>query len=209
MSDEATEREAELADIERQVRALADTGDHQGAVAVAIERLGDEVYGYVASRSSDDDLADDVFAQACADLFASMPTFEFRCTIRTWFYRLARSAGARHHRTPGNQPERRIALSQVSEAVDQVRTRTRLHLRSEIKDGFRKLRESLDPEDQQLLLLRIDRDLGWNEIAEIVDDVDDPADVARAAARLRQQFQKLKDRLREMAVKQGLIPGPD
>lgn len=193
-------------DVERRVRERIEAADPAAAVAIAVEALGDEVYAYVLSRSRDEDEAADVFSQACADLVASMATFQFRCSLRTWFYRLARSAGARHRASPANQRDRHIALSQVSEAVDQVRTRTKLHLRSEVKDGFRKLRDQLDPDDQQLLQLRIDRDLGWNEIAEIVDDIDDPDKIARAASRLRQQFQKLKDRLRDLAVAEGLIP---
>lgn len=193
-------------DLEQRVRQLATAGDHAAAVELAVHALGDEVYAYVASRSRDEDDAGEVFAQACADLVTSMPAFQFRCSIRTWFYRLARSAGARHRASPGNQRERHVALSQVSEAVDQVRTRTRLHLRTEVKDGFRKLRDQLEPDDQQLLMLRLDRDLGWNEIAEIVEDVDDTAEISRAAARLRQQFQKLKDRLRTLAIAEGLIP---
>jgi RNA polymerase sigma-70 factor, ECF subfamily len=191
---------------EDRVRRLAEAGDTNGATALAIEELGDEVYAYVLARSRDEDEAGDVFSQACADLLSSMPTFGFRCTVRTWFYRLARSAGARHRAAAGNRTDRRIALSQISEAVAQVRTRTHLHMRSEIKDGFRKLREQLDPDEQQLLMLRIDRDLGWNEIAEIVDDIDDPKELVRATARLRQEFQKLKERLRELAVAEGLMP---
>jgi len=196
----------ELSDLDRRLRALADGGDHAAAVALAVDELGDEVYGFVASRSRDDDEAADVFAQACADLVRSMPSFRFGCSMRTWFYRIARSASARHRRSPANQHDRRVALSQVSEVIDQVRTRTELHLRSEVKDGVRRLRERLDPEEQQLLLLRVDRDLGWNEIAQIVDVVDDPAEITRAAARLRQRFQKLKERLRDLAVAEGLVP---
>lgn len=109
-------------------------------------------------------------------------------------------------RSPANRTDRRVALSHISEAIDRVRSRTQLHLRSEVKDGLRKLREQLDPDEQQLLLLRIDRDLGWTEIAEIIDDDDDPKALARASARLRQQFQTLKERLRELAIAEGLIP---
>jgi RNA polymerase sigma-70 factor, ECF subfamily len=191
---------------ERRIRELVEAGDHNGAAALAVGELGDEVYGYVLSRSRDEDEAGDVFAQACTDLLTSLPTFQFRCSMRTWFYRLARTAGARYRAAAGNRTDRRVALSQISEAVDQVRTRTHLHMRSEIKDGFRKLREQLAPDEQQLLTLRIDRDLAWNDIAEIIDDIDDPGEISRAAARLRQEFQKLKDRMRDMAVAEGLIP---
>src|SRR5262249_21011814 len=159
--DDTSENEREIdqvADaVDRRVRALADGGDHGAAAGIVVDELGDEVYAYVVSRSRDEDEAGDIFAQACEDLLASMRSVEFRCSTRTWFYRLARSAGARHRASPNNRSDRRLSLSQVSAAIDQVRSRTRLHMRSEVKDGFRKLREQLDDDDQQLLLLRIDR----------------------------------------------------
>lgn len=193
-------------DIEREVRALADRGDGNGAVTAAIQGYGDEIYSFLLSRLRDEDVASDVFAQACADLLTSLPTFQWRCSLRTWCYRLARAAATRYLRSPSNRPDRRVSLSHVSEAIDRVRSRTQLHLRSEIKDGLRRLREQLDPDEQQLLLLRIDRNLGWSEIAEILDDDDDPKAIARASARLRQQFQSLKERLRELAIAEGLLP---
>jgi RNA polymerase sigma-70 factor (ECF subfamily) len=189
--------------VEREVRALAESGDANGAVTAAVQGYGDEIYSFVVSRLRDDDVAADVFAQACADLVTSMPSFQWKCSLRTWFYRLARSATTRYLRTPGH----RVALSHISEAVDRVRSRTLLHQRSEVKDGLRKLRDQLDPDEQQLLVLRIDRDLGWTEIAEIIEDDDDPKALTRASARLRQQFQSLKERLRELAIAEGLLPG--
>jgi RNA polymerase sigma-70 factor (ECF subfamily) len=196
-------------DIERDVRAHADAGDVNAAITAAIHGFGDEVYSFLMSRLRDDDVASDVFAQASADLLTSLPTFQWRCSLRTWFYRLARSAAARHVRSPSNRPDRRVALSHVSEVIDQVRSRTQMHLRSEVKDGFRKLRDQLDPDEQHLLMLRVDRNLGWSEIAEIVDDDDDPKAITRASARLRQQFQTLKDRLRDLAIAEGLLPADE
>jgi RNA polymerase sigma-70 factor, ECF subfamily len=196
-------------DAERDVRALAEGGDINAAVTLAIQHYGDELYSFLVSRLRDEDTASDVFAQTCTDLLASLATFQWRCSLRTWCYRLARAATTRYLRSPANRSDRRVALSHISEAIDQVRSRTQLHLRSEIKDGLRKLRDQLDDDDQQLLMLRVDRDLGWSEIAEIVDDDDDPKTIARTSARLRQQFQTLKDRLREMAIAEGLLPRSD
>ena len=195
--------------VEREARSLAAAGDANGAVTVAMQGYGDEIYSFVVSRLRDDDVAADVFAQACADLVTSMPSFQWKCSLRTWFYRLARSASTRYLRTPSNRADRRVALSHISEAVDQVRSRTLLHQRSEVKDGLRKLRDQLDADEQQLLVLRIDRDLGWSEIAEIIEDDDDPKAITRASARLRQQFQSLKERLRELAIAEGLLPGDE
>jgi hypothetical protein len=60
-----------------------------------------------------------------------------------------------------------------------------------------------------LLVLRVERRMSWPEIARIVDgerDVGGPelgdAEVAKVAARLRKQFERIKERLRK-----GLRPG--
>jgi RNA polymerase sigma-70 factor, ECF subfamily len=194
-------------EIEGAVRGLCDAGDLDGATTAALRGYGEEVYSFLIARLRSEDQAGDVFSQTCEDLLRSLETFEWRCSLRTWFYRLARSAATRYERSPMNQRRRRVALSQITEAADQVRSRTMVHLRSEVKDGFRKLREQLDADEQMLLVLRVDRNLGWNEIAEILaEDGDDSEDsLKRASARLRQRFQKLKERLRELAAAEGLL----
>lgn len=200
----------ESTETERRVRTCCESGDLDGAVQRTLQAYGDEVFSFLAARLRNDDVAADVFAQACEDLLRVLPAFEWRCSLRTWFYRIARSAAARHLRSPAERSDRRVPLSQVADLANAIRSRTLAHMRSEVKDGVRALREKLDDDEQQLLMLRVDRDLSWNEIAEILDDDDDPQAVARAAARLRQQFQKLKTRLRELAIAEGLIEaGPE
>lgn len=193
-------------ELERRARERCDAREYDRAVALAVEGYGEEVFSFLVSRLRNDDDASDVFAQACEDLLHSMPTFGWRCSLRSWFYRLSRSATVRYQRSPGNRAGRRVPLSNVSELADQVRSRTVAHLRTEVKDQVRKLREQLDEDEQQLLLLRVDRDLSWNEIAEITSDDDlSPGELERASARLRQQFQKLKTRLRELATAEGML----
>ena len=51
--------------------------------------------------------------------------------------------------------------------VDHVRTTTALHLRSEVKDQVSRLRERLEPDEQTLLILRVDRALSWREVAHV------------------------------------------
>ena len=197
-----------VSELDVSVKASCAAGDFRSAARDAVVAYGEEVYTFVLARVRDEDVAGDVFAQACEDLLSSLATFEWRCSLRTWFYRLARSAAARYLRTPNNRAERRVALSEVSEVAAQVRSRTVAHMRSEVKDGVRALRDQLDADEQQLLMLRIDRDLGWDEIAEILSDSElDARELQRASARLRQQFQKLKDRLRELAIAEGLLDG--
>lgn len=191
---------------EASIRELHASGHTHDAVTLAIETYGDEVYGFLASRLRDDDLAADAFAQACEDLYTSIVAFEWRCSMRTWIYKLAHSAAAREIRSA----HRRVPLSQVSDVADRVASRTREYLRTQVKDGFTALRDELAPEDQTLLILRVDRDLDWNEVAEVLSGRELGADdQKRAAARLRQRFKTIKDQLRQRAIAVGLIPAEE
>jgi RNA polymerase sigma-70 factor (ECF subfamily) len=197
-------------ELEAEVRSHCERGDFDAATSAAIRGYGQEVFSFLMARLRAEDRAGDVFSATCESLWTTMSSFEWRCSMRTWLYKLARSAAVREERSPANRRDRRLGLSQVSELVDRVRTRTVAHLRTEVKDEFQKLRDELDPEDQTLLILRIDRGLDWNEIARVVEEDADGAEVddeqvKRAAARVRQRFQKLKKRLRELAEARGLL----
>jgi RNA polymerase sigma-70 factor (ECF subfamily) len=83
-----------------------------------------------------------------------------------------------------------------------MRTATLEIQRTDVKDELRVLREQLDPEEHEILLLRLDRGLPWRDIARILGG-DHQLD-ARAAA-LRKRFERAKERLRKLAIEHGLI----
>jgi RNA polymerase sigma-70 factor (ECF subfamily) len=122
-------------------------------------------------------------------------------------------------------PERNLSLSRTPEVEGLVvlaRTITARYQRTDVKDRFAALRESLDADDQLLLILRVDRQLDWNDIARVFPEdgqgeplavAADPAaaELKRRSALLRNRFQLLKDRLRDEARRAGLLdpPGDD
>jgi RNA polymerase sigma-70 factor (ECF subfamily) len=63
------------------------------------------------------------------------------------------------------------------------------------------LRETLTPEEQTLLHLRIDQALSWDEIALVFGK--DGSSVE--AATLRKRFERLKERLAALARERGLV----
>jgi RNA polymerase sigma-70 factor, ECF subfamily len=71
-----------------------------------------------------------------------------------------------------------------------------------VKDELRVLREQLDPEDHEILLLRLDRELPWRDIARILGGDDQ---ITVRAAALRKRFERTKERLRKLAIEHGLI----
>ena len=71
------------------------------------------------------------------------------------------------------------------------------------------LRASLDVEDQELLMLRVDRSLPWDALVVVLRGEDEAPlsadEQKRQTARLRKRFQLLKDKLRELARREGLL----
>jgi RNA polymerase sigma-70 factor (ECF subfamily) len=88
-----------------------------------------------------------------------------------------------------------------------TRTTTAPYERTDVKDRFRAIRSRLGEEDRLLLSLRVDRDLGWRDIAHvIVGPAAPPADLLRQEVRIRKRFQIIKERLRRWAAEDGLLP---
>jgi RNA polymerase sigma-70 factor (ECF subfamily) len=151
--------------------------------------------------------ASDVFSQFGEDLWAGLSKFKFKSSARTWMYVLARHAAARYRRTPWNKADRRGGESRVQSLVEVARSRTQPWQRTEIKDGFTVIRESLEPDDRILLTLRVDRDLPWDEVARVMLDGEDTdaETLKRECDRLRKRFQLLKTELRKRAQEAGLL----
>jgi RNA polymerase sigma-70 factor (ECF subfamily) len=122
---------------------------------------------------------------------------------------LARNAAYRHgqaaaqrkvHQTFGDD-------SPYGQQVMRHRTNTHLYLKTEVKSRMRELRERLGEEDQALLVLRVDRKLSWKDLAVALSEPDaDARELERKATNLRQRFQQVKQRLRSLAVEDGLLP---
>jgi RNA polymerase sigma-70 factor (ECF subfamily) len=127
--------------------------------------------------------------------------------MRTWLYTLARHAAARFQRAPHRRPGRRVSLSKAGELAARVRTATLPFLRTEAKDRFAQIRNSLDERDRSLLVLRVDRGMTWKEIALVLSSEGERDEVVeREAARLRKRFQSLKEEIRAHARRAGLLP---
>lgn len=193
------------------IRAACEADDYGRAATLLIESFGDQVMGYLVNRLGDEADASEVFSMFAEDVWRGLPGFEWRCSARTWTFTLARYAANRYTKQPQQQAQRHVALDDlegVRELVAEVRDRTLVYLRTVTKTAVQRLREQLDEEDQTLLMLRVDQDLSFRELARVMagptaslseDDLD------REAARLRKRFQAAKDRLRKLAEAEGLL----
>jgi RNA polymerase sigma-70 factor (ECF subfamily) len=157
----------------------------------------------------DADAAGDVFSQFCEDVWNGLGRFRWEGALRAWVYAVARHAAVRYRRTSYERRRRPLDQAQAfTDLEERIRTQTVEFLRTENRSAVDQLREQLAPDERALLILRLDRKLAWNEIAEIMADEGTPRTpeaLRRDAATLRKRFERVKDRLRELAKASGLL----
>jgi len=200
---------------EQPIRDAFERGDLQRAASLLLDAYGSEVLRFLDSRLRDSELASEVFGDFTEDLWRGMAGFRWECSARAWAYTLARHAASRAIRQKRRRGGRNVPLSRagpLSEIAERVRSDTALPLRTEPRDQLVELRRSLPELEQTLLLLRVNRQLAWLDIARILasgplDGVMTlpPEALHAEATRLRKRFQKAKEKLRKLAVEAGLL----
>jgi RNA polymerase sigma-70 factor (ECF subfamily) len=206
--------------LEGSIRAQCDAGAYDDGATLAIKGYGAEIYGFLVTLHRSEEEASDVFATVCENLWRGLPRFGWGSSLRTWVYTITRHASLRHRKNAQRRARGGVPMSQVASMLAaEVRTATQQCMKTEQKDAFTRIRESLPPEDQMLLVLRVDRGLAWNDLARILLGNGDGAEGApemsgenadeetlkREAARLRKRFQLVKEKLVELGRREGLI----
>jgi RNA polymerase sigma-70 factor, ECF subfamily len=153
--------------------------------------------------------ADEVFALVCERVWRGIAAFQWESSARTWVYAIARNTSSNYRRDARVRGKRLTPLEtdgELSALIAKARSETEPYLRTEAKDKLASIRASLDEDDRDLLVLRVDRGLEWKDLARAMSDTPlSDEDATRAAQRLRKRFQLLKDRLVELGRREGLI----
>ncbi|MCY1022633.1 RNA polymerase sigma factor [Pyxidicoccus sp. MSG2] len=193
--------------VEAQLHAHCLQGEYGQAVELAMRAYGPEIRRLMASVLHHPELAKDAFSLFSENLLKGLPGFRWESSFRTWAYRLARNACYHQLHAPAAR-EQPVSEPAANEAQRQ-RTDTQPWRRTVVKERFRALREQLEPHERMLLMLRVDQRLPWTEIARVMAEPDESVTrdaLNRRATALRQQFQRVKARLRSLAIEQGVIP---
>lgn len=185
--------------VETRVLAHSEAGRPDEAATAAIEGYGAAVFGYLRSVLDDEDDARDAYAQWAEDLWKGLPGFRREASLRGWTYRLAWHAACRLRRDPYRARGVRLPTSAASRLAASVAAST--VATGSRRAGLDRLRAQLPPEDRTLLTLRLDRELEWDEVAVVLSAEGAPV----GAAALRKRFERLKERLRELAREEGLL----
>jgi len=199
--------------LERRIRRHHERSELKEAATAAIEGFGPEILGFLVAVVRDKALAGEVFAQFCEELWSRLAAFHWKASFRPWLYGLAWMAWQRLRREPHFR--KTISLpdeTEITAAEERVRTVELARSESALDEGVARLRQSLDPEDQALLILRIDRRMSWEEIATVMISSEEARDVAalgRKAAFVQKRFSLVTANLKQLAREKQLFTEGD
>jgi len=181
--------------LDARVQALLAQGRGGDAAALAIRELGPQVLAYLVSLLRSDSDAREVFAQFAEDLWKGLPGFRGEASLRGWAYRVAW-----HARDPYRRRGRRLDTHEASALAAEVLST--LGDEPWRADRMAALRSRLAPDEQTLLILRVNRGLPWREVALVLAEDGQPPPTEAA---LRKRFERLKEKLGKAARDEGLM----
>ncbi len=185
---------------EERIAASLDAGRLAEAATEGLRAYGAEIGGYLAAILRNGTAAADVFSDVCENIWKGIGQFKHESSFRTWAYAIAWNAAKMYRRDAFRRRVRRLQTDEYSQLADRLARSTLLHADPLAADRLARLRATLTPFEQSLLILRIDKGLPWREIAQILEEPPTPVDPAT----LRKQYERLKQRLLDQAAREGL-----
>jgi RNA polymerase sigma-70 factor (ECF subfamily) len=142
--------------VEERIVSRLDAGDPEGAAAEVIRSYGPQVLGYLTRVLGSGDDAQDAFSFFAEAVWKGIGRFEGRSSVRVWAYRVAWTAALRVTSDGWRRRREPFPTSMASRVAAEVRSRSALAAERESAEVER-LRGALEPAEQSLLVLRVDR----------------------------------------------------
>jgi RNA polymerase sigma-70 factor, ECF subfamily len=186
--------------VESRAAELVARGHVDEAATAVIEGLGPEILGYLRTVLRDEASANDAFSHFAESIWRGLPGFRGEASLRAWCYRVAWRAVLSEKRDPFRRRRERLETTMASRVAGRVFATTAVELERR-SAALERLKATLQPEEQTLLTLRLDRRLSWREVADVLSE----GGVAVDEAALRKRFERLKEKLARAAREKGLF----
>ena len=181
---------AHAEDVETRVGAFLRDGEYRSAATEVIRGYGPRALGYLHRLLGNETDAADAFSLFAEQVWRGMANFEGRSSVKTWAFKAAWSAAMKVRDDAWRRLREGFPSSAASHLADEVRTNTAIRFES-LRQELEMLRSELTAEDQTLLALRLDQELSWEEVADVLSVDGREVD----AAALRKRYERIKARL--------------
>jgi len=187
-------------ELDRRVRERLATDGPDGAATALIEALGPAILRYLRSMLRVEEDAADAFSQWSENVWTGLPSFRGESSLKTWGYRLAWNAAQNLRNEAWRKRGQRFATGQASALAMSIQTKSVVVVERQ-RQALEELRAALSDEDRSLLVLRLDQQLSWNEVAEVLAAEGKQIEPAT----LMKRFERVKAKLGELARERGLL----
>lgn len=179
-------------------RTLLAAGRTRAAAEEIIRLHGPRVRQYLRSVLRDPDAADDAYSIWSEWIVRAIDRFRGESSLLTWSFGVARNATRRVR----DDAFRRRRCSLRRGAISRLpapRATSSLRRTERAAAFLEAIRLDLSPEDREILALRVDQGLAWEEVAAILAG----GGSAVTAAALRKRFERMRDRIQRLAAEKG------
>jgi RNA polymerase sigma-70 factor (ECF subfamily) len=180
--------------------ALLAAGDRRGAAAELVRVHGGRVREYLRALLRDPDVADDAYSLFCEWTLDAMWRYRGESTLRTWAFGIAHNAARRVRSEAYRRRKRALRTREFVELADRRSTSSAVR-RERAAKRLEELRRHLSEDDQNLLALRVEQRLEWEEIVRVLESGGETV----TAQALRKRFERLKDRIGKLARELGVF----
>ncbi len=191
-----TERTAPGSDASRdpdhELREALRRGDHRAAAHCLVTRFADEMYRFcvsaAGSRQDGEDLAQEVLGEACR----SLPRFRGHSSVRTWLYKVAWHKILDYRKRLSRQPTLvPIDGAQTNEFLRIAGSQESALATAQRRKKVARACANLGQRDRMVLSLRVDMEMSYQEIAQVLG-----VRIGAAKMRMNRAVERLRDEVR-------------
>jgi len=145
----------------------------ENALAVLIKRHQSKIYGFIYSKLSDRDVADDVFQDTFMKVIKTLKSNSYNeeGKFLPWVMRIAHNLIVDHYRKNKKMPMLRETeeFSIFSVLTDSSQNIEGQMITDLIEKDLQRIVEELPADQKEVLMMRLYQDLSFNEIAELTN----------------------------------------
>lgn len=145
----------------------------ENALAILIKRHQSKIYGFIYSKLSDRDVADDVFQDTFMKVIKTLKSNSYNeeGKFLPWVMRIAHNLIVDHYRKNKKMPmiretEEFSIFSVLTDSSQNIEGRMITDL---IEKDLQRIVEELPADQKEVLMMRLYQDLSFNEIAELTN----------------------------------------
>ncbi len=202
-------------EVENRVRELISEKEVRDAAGLALygtvengrsDGYGVRVFGHLRAIMKNDREAKEVFFKFSCVVLEDIAAFRGELSLKSWLYGVAYRVMVEHWKERNTRSE--FQFTRNDDRAFHGRASIDRWDESPIKDALRQLCSQLPKDEQTILILRIERDMDWYELARVFLDIEEATNAELlqfVMNRRKLRFNRSKEKVHTLAAVKALL----